>query len=106
MGAPTIVLIVQLLSGVAGGNGAGALLKQFSLGWLGNSLAGLVGGALGGQLLLMLLRGAGHGTGAASGGTDVGSLVAQVVSGAVGGGLLTVIVGGLRQALNGDGLGL
>jgi uncharacterized membrane protein YeaQ/YmgE (transglycosylase-associated protein family) len=61
MGAPTIVLIVQLLSGVAGGNGAGALLKQFSLGWLGNSLAGLVGGALGGQLLLMLLRGAGHG---------------------------------------------
>jgi hypothetical protein len=104
MGAPTIVLIAQLLSGVAGGNGAGALLRQFSLGWLGNSLTGLVGGAVGGQLLLMLLRGTGHGT-AALGGHDVGSLVAQVVSGAVGGGLLTVIVGGLRQALRGDGLG-
>jgi hypothetical protein len=102
MGAPTIVMIVQLLSGMAGGNGAGALLKQFSLGWLGNSLAGLVGGAVGGQLLLMLLRGAGHGTGG-PGGMDVGSLVAQVVSGVIGGGLLTVIVGGLRQALSGDG---
>ena len=102
MGAPTIVLIVQLLSGVVGANGAGALLKQFSLGWLGNSVAGLVGGAVGGQLLLMLLRGAGHGT-SGSGGIDVGSLVAQVVSGAIGGGFLTVIVGGLRQALSGDG---
>jgi hypothetical protein len=103
MGAPAVVLIVQLLSGVAGGNVAGALLKQFSLGWPGNSLAGLVGGALGGQLLWMLLRGTGHGTGAVTG-LDLGSMLAQVVSGGVGGGLLTVIVGGIFQALSGDRL--
>jgi len=47
-------LIVQLISGALGGNVAGALLKQFSLGPVGNSIVGIIGGGLGGQLLGML----------------------------------------------------
>ena len=44
-------LIIQLVSGAIGGNVAGGLLKNQSLGTLGNSIAGIVGGGLGGQLL-------------------------------------------------------
>jgi len=44
-------LIIQLVSGALGGNVAGSLLKNFSLGTLGNSIAGIVGGGLGGTLL-------------------------------------------------------
>ncbi len=47
-------LIIQLASGAVGGNGAGSLMKKSSLGTLGNSIAGIVGDGLGGQLLGML----------------------------------------------------
>ena len=47
-------LIIQLVSGAAGGNLAGSLMKNLSLGTLGNSIAGILGGGLGGQLLGML----------------------------------------------------
>ena len=83
-----IPLIIQLLSGAAGGNIAGALLKNLSLGTLGNSLAGIVGGGLGSQLLPML---AGPGV--------LDSIVAQVAGGGVGGGILMAIIGLLRSML-------
>jgi uncharacterized membrane protein YeaQ/YmgE (transglycosylase-associated protein family) len=47
-------LIVQLVSGVIGGNLAGRILKDSSLGVLWNSVLGLVGGGLGGRILGVL----------------------------------------------------
>ena len=47
-------LIIQLVSGAVGGNLAGSLMKKFSLGTLGNSIVGILGGGLGGQLLGMM----------------------------------------------------
>jgi hypothetical protein len=91
-------LIIQLLAGAFGGNVAGGLLKQYSLGPLGNSIAGIVGGGLGGQLLGMLLGGGAT----ASGGLDIGSLITQIASGGVGGGVLMVIAGMIRQAIGGQ----
>ena len=44
-------LIIQLVSGAVGGNLAGKLMKNFSLGTLWNSIAGILGGGLGGQAL-------------------------------------------------------
>ena len=44
-------LIIQLVSGAIGGNAAGAVLKNFNLGILGNTIAGLVGGGIGGQII-------------------------------------------------------
>ena len=44
-------IIIQLISGAVGGNVAGALMKNLSLGTLGNSIAGILGGGLGGQML-------------------------------------------------------
>ena len=50
-------LIISLLSGAAGGNIVGGVLKNLNLGVLGNSIAGIVGGGLGGQILGGLLGG-------------------------------------------------
>src|SRR5262245_30347112 len=89
-------LIVQLISGAVGGNVAGGLLKQASLGPLGNSIAGILGGGLGGQLLGMLM---GAGTATAGGGLDLASIVSSVASGGVGGGIRMVIIGLIRQSM-------
>jgi hypothetical protein len=86
-------LLIQLISGAAGGNAAGSLFRDKSLGTLGNSLAGAVGGGLGGQILTALL-----GIGAAGAGPlDLGALIAQIVGGGVGGAILMVAVGVLKQ---------
>jgi hypothetical protein len=87
------------MSGAVGGNIAGTALNQYSLGTIGNSVAGIIGGGIGGQLLTALL---GSGA-AASGGTDMGSIIAQIAGGGVGGGLLMIIVGIIRQAMSSEG---
>ena len=46
-----IALIIQLISGAVGGNVAGALLKKLSLGTVGNSIVGILGGGIGGLIL-------------------------------------------------------
>lgn len=92
-------LIIQLISGAAGGNIAGAVLKKYDLGPIGNSIVGIIGGGLGGQLLGLLGVG-GAGAGAAAGGLDIGSIVSSVAGGGVGGGVLMAIVGLIRQSMS------
>ena len=46
-----VSLIIEAISGAVGGNVAGAAMKDNSLGTMGNSIAGIVGGGLGGTLL-------------------------------------------------------
>ncbi len=86
-------LVIQLIAGAIGGNAAGALLKNQSLGTLGNSIAGIVGGGLGGQILAAL------GTGGAASGTDLAGIVQSVLSGGAGGGVLMVVVGILKNLM-------
>ena len=85
--------IIQLISGAVGGNVAGAILKKSSLGTLGNSLVGILGGGVGGQLLGML------GIATGSGGMDIGSIVGSVASGGVGGGALLAIIGIIKKMM-------
>jgi uncharacterized membrane protein YeaQ/YmgE (transglycosylase-associated protein family) len=80
-------LIIQLASGAVGGNVAGKLMPKSSLGTIGNSIAGIVGGGLGGQLLGML------GLGGAAGGMDVAGIISSIAGGGAGGGVLMAIVG-------------
>ena len=47
-------LIVQLISGAIGGNAVGMAMKDKSLGPIGNTIAGLLGGAGGGKLLAVV----------------------------------------------------
>src|SRR5262245_25075437 len=89
-------LVPQLLSGVAGGNLAGVLFGGVSLGTLGNSIVGLIGGALGGYLLGNWADGVGAAA-AAGTGVEMGSLVSNLVSGGAGGILLTAIIGVIRN---------
>ena len=50
-----ISLIIQAVGGVAGGNAAGKGIPNADLGPLGNTVAGAIGGAGGGQLLQALI---------------------------------------------------
>lgn len=93
-----LALIIQLISGAASGNMAGALLKNFSFGPIGNSIAGVIGGGLGGQLLGMLTsRGAFSAMSAAGSGLNLPSILSSVAAGGVGGGIVTAVVGLIRN---------
>ena len=74
-----VSLIIQLISGALGANMAGAAMKEKSLGPVGNSLAGLFGGAIGGTILQTVMGSAA----ASGGGMDLTSLLANVGGGAV-----------------------
>jgi uncharacterized membrane protein YeaQ/YmgE (transglycosylase-associated protein family) len=83
-----ISLIIEAISGAVGGNVAGAAMKENSLGTLGNSIAGIVGGGLGGTILHAVMGGT-----AGGGGMDLTSILANVAGGGVGGAILMAIVG-------------
>jgi hypothetical protein len=77
--------LVQLISGAVGGNIGGLLVKRFSLGTIGNTSAGIIGGGIGGSALGALLGGSG-----AAG--SLGSVVLNVAGGGVGGIAVMLIV--------------
>jgi uncharacterized membrane protein YeaQ/YmgE (transglycosylase-associated protein family) len=89
-------LVVDLVSGAVGGNVAGVALKDKSLGAIGNTIAGLVGGAAGGYIIqavgFLNTMGASEMT--------VGSLMEQGGVGLVSGGILTAVVGFIKKAMN------
>lgn len=71
-------LIIQLISGAVGGNIIGALAKKISLGFLGNTIAGLVGGGVAGQFLGSMLG---------------GGMAGEIGAAAGDGGILMIIIG-------------
>jgi uncharacterized membrane protein YeaQ/YmgE (transglycosylase-associated protein family) len=85
-------LLIELLGGAVGGNLAGGLMKKLSLGTLWNSVVGIVGGGLGGQLLSALGVLGGEGL-------DLGSIIGNVVGSGVGGGVLLAIVGAVKNMM-------
>lgn len=95
--ASLLPLIIQLVSGAVGGNVAGSLMKNLSLGTLWNSVAGIAGGGIGGTILGMLGMGVDQSVGGA---TDVAGMVGSLASGGVGGGAVMAVVGMIRNAMN------
>jgi hypothetical protein len=98
-----IGLIIQLVAGAVGGNVAGAALKQYDLGVVGNSITGIIGGGIGAQIIGALIGGGGGDATALTtpGSLDIGSIVSQIASGGVGGGILMVIIGLIKQTMSG-----
>ncbi|HEY1332877.1 MAG TPA: hypothetical protein VGF31_01395 [Myxococcaceae bacterium] len=88
-----LLLIIQLVSGVVGGNVLGAAVKSLNLGPVGNSIAGLIGGGLGGHLLASLAQG-GPPTG-----IDVATILESIGGGVAGGGFLTAASAFMKQML-------
>src|SRR5262245_18781869 len=97
MSETLINLIIQIVAGALGGNGAGTALKDVSLGPLGNTIAGAIGGLGGGQLLTALVPA----LAGAAGTTDIGALIGQVVGGGGGGAILTAVVGLIKNKMVG-----
>ncbi len=91
-----ISLLLPFFSGAAGGNLVGGILKNFNLGSVGNSLAGLVGGGVG-SLILGNLLGMPMPSGAVD--PDGAALLGQILGGGAGGGVMTIIVGMLQKML-------
>ncbi len=98
MSATLTNLIIQLIAGAVGGNAAGAALKDYDLGKLGNSIAGALGGVGGGQILTALLPML-AGT---AGNVDIGAILGQAVGGGVAGAIVTFIVGLIKNAMAGQ----
>jgi len=85
-------LLVSLISGAVGGNVAGAAMKDKGLGTVGNSLAGILGGGLGGLILQQLGI-------VASGGTlDIAKIASDIAGGGVGGGIVMAVIAAIRSA--------
>ena len=91
-----INLIISLLSGAAGGNIAGAAMKDKSLGTLGNTIAGIFGGGIGGSILNAL----GLFTQGGSDTINLASLIENIAGSGVGGAILLAIVSILKNAFN------
>jgi len=91
-----VSLIIEAISGAVGGNVAGAAMKDNSLGTMGNSIAGIVGGGLGGTILQMVM-----GTAAAGGGgsLDLTTILSNVAGGGVGGAILMAIAGIIKNKM-------
>lgn len=90
-----INLIISLLSGAAGGNIAGSLLKDNSFGVLGNSVAGIFGGGIGGYLLQAL----GILASPQAANLDIGSILANIGSSGVGGAVVLIIASLIKKAI-------
>src|SRR4029078_7729992 len=88
-------LIVEAVSGAVGGNVAGAAMKDKSLGTVGNSIAGILGGGLGGTILQSVMGSAAAG----GGGMDIQSILTNVGGGGVGGAILMVVVALIKNAM-------
>ena len=88
-------LIVEAISGAVGGNVAGAAMKEKSLGLAGNSIAGILGGGIGGTILQAVMGSAAAG----GGGMDLQSILANVGGGGVGGAVLMIVIGIIKQQM-------
>lgn len=92
-----IPLIVQIIGGAAGGNGAGELLKKVDMSALLKTITGAVGGVGGGQLatmmgILQMVLGS-------SAETTGGQIAGNAAASAIGGAVLTMIVGLIKQSM-------
>ena len=71
-------LIIQLIAGALGGHAAGTAAKDINLA-AGHTIAGAVGGGVGGRILSAIL---GLGGTTAASGLDIGSLISALLTGA------------------------
>jgi uncharacterized membrane protein YeaQ/YmgE (transglycosylase-associated protein family) len=88
-------LFIQIIAGIIGGHAAGAVIKDCTVGAIGNTIMGAIGGVIGS----LLLQAAVPALAGSAGSVDIGALAGQVIGGGGGGFLLTVIAGGLKWML-------
>jgi uncharacterized membrane protein YeaQ/YmgE (transglycosylase-associated protein family) len=82
--------IISLVTGAIGGNVAGAIFKNLSLGAVGNTIAGVLGGGAGTAILNAV-------TGSATAGS--GSMLGNIASSGVGSVVVMLIVGFIKSKM-------
>jgi len=80
-------LLLKIIAGAVGGNVVGLLFRKLSIGFMGNSLAGLVGGVMSGQIVATLT------------GIELNTTLTQMLAAGFFGGALTFVTGLLRRYL-------
>ncbi len=88
-----ITLIISLIAGALGGNASAAAVKTLSLGPVGNSIAGAIGGVGLAQLLPSLLP-----TLMGGDGSSLGAILSTVIGSGFGGAILQMIAGFIKTA--------
>lgn len=83
-------IIIQVVTGIIGGQAVGAALKQVDVSQVVKIISGAIGGVGGGMLL----------DGLAGGGGAMGSMVGDAIGGVAGGGVLTAIVGMVMKQMS------
>ncbi len=91
-----ISLIIEAISSAVGGNVAGAAMKENSLGTVGNSIAGILGGGAGGMILQSIM---GSSSPAGGGSMDMTTILSNVAGGGVGGAILMAVVGIIKNKM-------
>jgi uncharacterized membrane protein YeaQ/YmgE (transglycosylase-associated protein family) len=84
-------ILMNLVAGALGGNAVGKASPTFDMGTLSNTIAGLVGGGVLGQIVTLLLPSL------MSGKLDAGTIITQLIGGGAGGALLTAIAGAIKN---------
>ncbi len=93
MESTLINLVIQALSGAAGGTGVGTTMPNLSLGGPADAIVGAIGGGVVGQILASVFGMAD------AAGIDIASLARDIVGGGVGGAVVTAIIGAIRNAV-------
>jgi hypothetical protein len=97
-----VAIVVQVITGVIGGQAVGAVLKQAAMGQLTKILGGAIGGVGGAAILGSLLGGGTVDPAAAAAVTSgLGSSLnlQNILGGAGGGAILTAIIGAVMNAM-------
>lgn len=87
------ILIIQLASGVLGGNLAGKAMPQYTVGLIFNTILGIGGGGLGGTILESM------GFGLVGQELAPAAVIGSIVAGSIGGGIVVTIVGMIKNLI-------
>lgn len=96
-------IIIQIVTGIIGGQAVGAAVKQAAMGQLPKIISGALGGVGGAAILGSLLGGGAMDPAAATeamGGLGSALNLENILGGAGGGAILTGIVGAVMNAMN------
>lgn len=101
--SPIVEIILQLLGGAVGGNAVGGLIKKLSLGPIGNSIVGMLGGFAANYLAARYLGPSVPTTPAPAPAVPGGfqDVLSNILVGLGGGGVLTGVIGAVRSMMGG-----